>query len=324
MSIHHVTAIAGEPQRNLDFYAGVLGLRLVKLTVNFDDPASYHFYFGDEQGRPGSILTFFAWPGGRRGRQGTGQVGTVSLAVPAGSLGYWVERLVQHGIRFDGPSRRFDEQVLAFADPDGLLLELVATPRVDRVEPWTGGPVPGEHAVRGVLGATIWEDGERGTAEVLTDYLGYRRVAEDGARVRFESAAEGVGTVVDLRRAPGFWAGAGGVGTVHHVAFRAATDDDQLARRERLVEAGLQVTPVVDRQYFRSVYFREPGGVLFEIATDGPGFTVDEPAAALGGRLQLPPQFEPMRERIEQAVPPVRLPAPASIQTVSAGVVEAS
>jgi catechol 2,3-dioxygenase-like lactoylglutathione lyase family enzyme len=311
MSIHHVTAIAGEPQRNLDFYAGVLGLRLVKLTVNFDDPASYHFYFGDELGRPGSILTFFAWPGGRRGRQGTGQVGTVSLAVPAAALGYWIERLVQHGIRFDGPARRFDEQVLSFTDPDGLLLELVASPRVDRVEPWTGGPVPAAHAVRGVLGATIWEDGERGTAEVLTGQLGYRLAGEDAGRVRFESAGEGAGTVVDLRRVPGFWAGADGVGTVHHVAFRAATDDDQLARRERLTEAGLQLTPVVDRQYFRSVYFREPGGVLFEIATDGPGFTVDEPAGGLGGSLKLPPQFEPLREQIEQAVPPVRLPAPA-------------
>jgi catechol 2,3-dioxygenase-like lactoylglutathione lyase family enzyme len=308
MSIHHVTAIAGDPQRNLDFYTGVLGLRLVKLTVNFDDPGSYHLYFGDELGRPGSILTFFPWPEGRRGRQGTGQVGTVALAVPSASLGYWVERLVRHGIKFEGPDRRFDEQVLSFPDPDGLLLELVATPRVERVAAWAGGPVPAEHAVRGLHGGTIWEDGDRGTADFLTTHMGFRQVGEEGNRIRFESAAEGVGTVVDLRRVPGFWAGGTGVGTVHHVAFRAASEEAQLEHRARIEQAGLDVTPVVDRQYFRSVYFREPGGVLFEIATDGPGFTWDEPAAELGTHLMLPPMYQPMRERIEQTLPPVRLP----------------
>src|SRR5215210_6796698 len=180
MGIHHVTAIAGSPQRNLDFYTGVLGMRLVKLTVNFDDPGSYHFYFGDELGRPGSILTFFPWPDGFRGRQGTGQVCTVSLAVPAGSLGYWVERLLKYGIAYEGPTRRFEEQVLAFADPDGLLLEIVATARVDQVTPWLDGPVPAEHALRGILGTTIWEDGDRGTAEILTGVLGFRQVGEEG------------------------------------------------------------------------------------------------------------------------------------------------
>jgi catechol 2,3-dioxygenase-like lactoylglutathione lyase family enzyme len=315
MSIHHVTAIAGDPQRNLDFYTGVLGLRLVKLTVNFDDPASYHLYFGDELGRPGSILTFFPWPDGRRGRQGTGQVGTVSLAIRPASLGYWVERLVQQGIKFEGPVRRFDEQVLGFSDPDGLLLELVATPRVERVAPWADGPVPAEHAVRGVHGTTIWEDGDRGTAEFLTAHMGYRAVGDEGNRLRFESAAEGVGTVVDLRRVPGFWAGATGVGTVHHVAFRAGSDEDQLEHRARIEQAGIDATPVVDRQYFHSVYFREPGGVLFEIATDAPGFTLDEPAAELGTHLKLPPMYEPMRDRIEQALPPVRLPHAAAEET---------
>ena len=308
MSIHHVTAIAGDPQRNLDFYACALGLRLVKLTVNFDDPGSYHLYFGDELGHPGSILTFFPWPDGFRGRQGTGQVGTVSLAIPPASLGYWIERLLQYGIRYEGPARRFDEQVLSFGDPDGLLLELVATPRVERVSPWRDGPVPAEHAVRGIHAATVWEDGDRGTAEFLTRFLGFRQVGEDGNRLRFESAAEGVGTVVDLRRVPGFWAGGSGVGTVHHVAFRASSDEAQLAQRARIEEAGFDITPVVDRQYFHSVYFREPGGVLFEIATDPPGFTLDETAAELGTALKLPPQYEPMRERIEGTLPPVRLP----------------
>ena len=308
MSIHHVTAIAGDPQRNLDFYAGVLGLRLVKLTVNFDDPGSYHLYFGDETGRPGSILTFFPWPRGQRGRQGTGQVGTVSFAIPPASLGWWIERLLQHGIKYDGPDRRFDEQVLAFADPDGLLLELVATPRVADVAPWADGPVPAQHAVRGIHGATVWEDGDRGTAEFLTSLMGFRQVGEEGNRLRFESAATGAGSVVDLRRVPGFWAGAGGVGTVHHVAFRAASSEAQLEQRARLESAGVEITPVIDRQYFRSVYFREPGGVLFEIATDPPGFTLDEPAAELGTSLKLPPMYEPMRDRIEHTLPPLRLP----------------
>lgn len=308
MSIHHITAIAGDPQRNLDFYTDVLGLRLVKLTVNFDDPAAYHLYFGDETGRPGSILTFFPWPDGYRGRQGTGQVGTVSLAIPSGSLGFWVERLLRHGIRYEGPSRRFDEQVLAFSDPDGLLLELVATPRVAAVEGWAGGPVPQEHAVRGLHGGTIWEDGDRGTAEFLTRFMGLRQVAEEGNRLRFESGPDGVGSVVDLRRVPGFWAGDGGVGTVHHIAFRTPSDERQLEQRARIEQAGFAITPVVDRQYFHSVYFREPGGVLFEIATDPPGFTLDEAAAELGHGLKLPPKFEAMRQRIEQTLPALRLP----------------
>jgi glyoxalase family protein len=308
MAIHHITAIAGDPQRNLDFYAGTLGLRLVKLTVNFDDPGTYHLYFGDETGRPGSILTFFPWPEGMPGRQGTGQVGTVSLAVPPASLGYWIERLLQHGIKYDGPTRRFDEQVLGFPDPDGLLLEIVASPRVARVEPWSDGPVPAEHAVRGLQGGTIWEDGDRGTAEFLTRFMGFHQVGEEGNRLRFESASEGPGSVVDLRRVPGFWAGAGGVGTVHHVAFRSPSDEAQLAQRARLEEAGVDATPVIDRLYFHSVYFREPGGVLFEIATDPPGFTLDESPAELGTHLKLPPRYEPMRERIERTLPPVRLP----------------
>jgi catechol 2,3-dioxygenase-like lactoylglutathione lyase family enzyme len=308
MSIHHVTAIAGAPQRNVDFYADTLGLRLVKVTVNFDDPGTYHLYFGDELGRPGSILTFFPWPDGARGRQGTGQVGTVSLAVPAASLGFWIERLLRQGIKYEGPSRRFDEQVLAFTDPDGLLLELVATRRVDRVEPWAGAPVAVEHAIRGIHGVTIWEDGDRGTARFLTDLMGHGLVGEEGNRVRFESAVEGVGTVVDLRRVPGFWSGGTGVGTVHHVAFRADSETSQLAQRQQLDAAGADVTPVMDRQYFRSVYFHEPGGVLFELATDRPGFTLDEPADALGSALRLPPRLETMREGIERTLPPLRLP----------------
>ena len=308
MRIHHVTAIAREPQRNLDFYAGTLGMRLVKLTVNYDDPGTYHFYYGDEQGRPGSLLTFFPWTGGRPGRQGTGQINGVALAIPPASLGYWVERLLARGVRYEGPVRRFGEQVLAFADPDGLLMELIATPRVAGLEGWRDGPVPAQHAVRGVHGVTIWEDGDAGSAGFLADTMRFRQVGEEENRLRLESGSDGLGTVVELRRAPGFWRGTDGAGTVHHVAFRAADDAAQAARHEEIRRLGVAVTDVRDRTYFRSIYFREPGGVLYEIATDGPGFTVDESLAELGTSLKVPARFEAMRERLEVALPPWRLP----------------
>jgi glyoxalase family protein len=308
MGIHHITAIAGDPQRNLDFYTGVLGLRLVKLTVNFDDPGSYHLYYGDELGHPGSILTFFPWPRGRPGRIGTGQVGTVSFAIPPGSLGFWIERLLVHGIRYDGPARRFNEQVLSFKDPDGLLLEVVATPRAEGTQPWADGPLPAPHAIRGLHGGTIWEDGDTGSADFLTRTMEFEPAGEEGQTVRFQSAERGIGTVLDLRRTPGFWRGAGGVGTVHHIAFRAASDEAQLARRSEIEAQGVDITPLIDRQYFHSVYFREPGGVLFEIATDPPGFTIDEPAAELGTQLKLPPVYESSRHEIERALPSLRLP----------------
>ena len=308
MGIHHVTAIAREPQRNLDFYAGTLGMRLVKLTINYDDPGTYHFYYGDDLGRPGSLLTFFPWTAGRPGRQGTGQTNGVGLAVPRGSLGFWIERLLSRGVKYEGPIRRFDEQVLAFADPDGLLLELIATPTVNQVEGWRDGPVPAEHAVRGVHAVTIWEDGDAGSAAFLTGRMGFRAKGEEENRLRFESGQAGVGSVVDLRRAPGFWRGTDGVGTVHHVAFRAVDDAEQKARQEELRRLGVEVTDVRDRNYFRSIYFREPGGVLFEIATDGPGFSVDESPAELGTTLKLPARYESMRERLERSLPPLRLP----------------
>ncbi len=308
MPIHHVTAIAREPQRNLDLYAGTLGMRLVKLTVNYDDPGTYHLYYGDELGRPGSLLTFFPWTGGRPGRQGTGQINGIGLAIPPASLGYWVERLLSRGVRYEGPARRFGEQVLAFADPDGLLLELIATPRVADLEGWRDGPVPAEHAVRGVHGVTIWEDGDAGSADFLTGRMGFEQRAEEENRLRLESGADGLGTVVELRRAPGFWRGTDGAGTVHHVAFRAADDAEQSARQEELRSGGVSVTDVRDRTYFRSIYFREPGGVLYEIATDGPGFTLDESPAELGTSLKLPERYEPMRERLTVVLPPLRLP----------------
>jgi glyoxalase family protein len=307
MGVHHITAIAGDPQKNLDFYAGMLGLRLIKLTVNFDDPATYHLYYGDETGQPGSIVTFFPWPEGRRGRQGTGQAATVAFEIPTASLGFWIERLLAHQIKHEGPARRFDEQVLSFADPDGLLLEVVARPGAQG-NAWGDGPVPVEHAIRGLHGTTIWEDGDHGSSRFLEGTMGLRPAGEDGNLRRFESPERGVGSTVYLRRVPGFWRGVGGVGTVHHVAFRAASDEAQLSKRSEIEGQGFNITPVIDREYFHSVYFHEPGGVLFEIATDGPGFTVDEPLDELGTHLKLPPMYEASRAQIEQVLPPVRLP----------------
>ncbi|HEV7366537.1 MAG TPA: ring-cleaving dioxygenase [Gemmatimonadales bacterium] len=308
MAIHHVTAIASEPQHNLDFYASALGLRLVKLTVNFDDPGTYHLYYGDEVGRPGSLLTFFAWPGGQRGRQGTGQAAVVSFGIPPGSLGFWIERLLAQGIKYEGPIRKFDEPVLTLTDPDGLLLELVATPRVTSATPWADGPVPTDHAIRGLHGVTLWEDGDSGSAAFLAGTMDFTPGAEEGGVLRLQSNDSGVGTVVNLRRAPGFWRGGDGVGTVHHVAFRAASDEAQLMKRAEIEAQGRGITPVIDRQYFHSVYFREPGGVLFEIATDGPGFLIDESRTELGTQLKLPPMYQSSREEIERVLPPVRLP----------------
>jgi len=302
--LHHVTAMASDPQRNVDFYTGVLGLRLVKKTVNFDDPGTYHLYYGDEVGHPGTILTFFPWPLARRGVQGAGQATVTSFAVPAGSLGYWTERLSRLGVDCDSPRRRFDDEVLTVLDPAGLRLELGGRTGDPR-DPWSGVPVPAEHAVRGFDGVTLTEWNLDGTAEVLEETLGFRRAAGEGDRVRFEATSAGGGTRVDLLAAPAAARGHVSAGTVHHVAFRAADEADQLAWRAAVESSGLYVTPVLDRQYFRSIYFREPGGVLFEIATDPPGFTRDETVAELGTALKLPDWLEPSRERIEAELPPI-------------------
>ncbi|MDQ6738169.1 MAG: ring-cleaving dioxygenase [Gemmatimonadota bacterium] len=311
--IHHVTAIASDPQRNIDFYAGVLGLRLVKRTVNFDDPTSYHFYFGDEIGRPGSLLTFFPWPNARRGRQGAGQAAVTSFAIVPGSVGFWLDRLLRQGVEFEQPATRFDgERVIALKDPDGLLLELVSHQRVEQCEPRLDlGPeaqVPSEHAIRGVYSVTLWQDGHQQTAELLTDTMGFKLVREQGSIYRYTADDGRPGTIVDVRVVPGLWPGVMGAGTVHHVAFRAADSAKQIAAHDELQARGLNVTAVLDRDYFTSVYFREPGGVLFEIATDGPGFTVDESQDTLGRALKLPPWLEARRFEIEALLPNIHLP----------------
>src|SRR5712692_3348437 len=308
LGIHHVTAIAGGPQQNLDFYAGFLGLRLVKLTVNYDDPETYHLYYGDEVGHPGTILTFFPWPGAPKGRKGTGQATTTSFSIPQGSVGYWVERLDKRGIRFKGPIKRFEEQVISFSDPDDLNLELVALSGAENRSGWNRGSIPEEHAIRGFFGVTFSEYGYEITASLLTETMGFRRVKKDGTRFRYQVGEGGPGAIVDILSQPDAPTGIVNVGTVHHVAWRASNDEQQKEWREKLVKARMNVTPVIDRNYFHSIYFREPGGVLFEAATDPPGFTVDEPADKLGTRLSLPPWLEAQREAVEESLPKVRLP----------------
>jgi glyoxalase family protein len=311
LGIHHVTAIADDPQRNVDFYAGVLGLRLVKKTINFDAPDMYHLYYGDEVGRPGSLITFFPWPGAMRGRHGAGQVSVTAFSIPSNSISFWIDRLTAHGVHHEPPVQRFDEEAIGMVDHDGLQLELVSSGRGDAREPLPiegyTSPVPPEHAIRGVAGVTLSEQGCEGTASVLMESMGFRSAKHDANRFRYESGSGGAGTLVDLLCVPDAPIGRISVGTVHHVAFRTPSDETQRAHRLAIAEAGLNVTPVLDRQYFRSIYFREPGGVLFEIATDPPGFTIDETPAALGSTLKLPPWLESQRASIERALSPLRM-----------------
>jgi glyoxalase family protein len=309
--IHHVTAIAGEPQRNVDFYVGLLGLRMVKKTVNFDDPGTYHLYYGDGAGTPGTIMTFFPWAGAPKGRIGAGQLTVTSFSVPAVSLGYWTERLVEAGARFEKPEERFGETVLRFSDPDGLRLELVAASEDGR-EGWAAGPAPAENAVRGFHHVTLAVAASSRTAELMTSTLGFRQTGEAEGRARYEDDEGGPGNTVDIADATGFPRGTMGVGTVHHVAFRVPDDEAQLELGEEVTALGYNVSPVLDRNYFRSIYFREPGGVLFEIATDPPGFAVDEEPEHLGESLKLPPWLEPQRDRLEKVLPPLHVPTVGS------------
>jgi glyoxalase family protein len=309
--IHHITAITSDPQENIDFYMGLLGLRLVKLTVNFDDPGAYHLYFGDDVGRPGTILTFFAWPGAPRGRQGTGEITAIAFLVPEGSLSYWSEWLAARGLSVEGPITRFDEQVLAFTDLDGLPLELVAHQRAAGRSGWSDGPIPAEHAIRGFAGVTLSLAEHAPTAALLAEVMGFRALEEDAGRLRYQIGDDTQGARIDLLATHAARRGAMGAGTVHHIAWRTPDDEQQLIWRQTLLAHGLQVTPVRDRQYFHSIYYREPGGVLFEIATDPPGFTTDETPEELGTHLKLPPWLEPQRALLERQLPPVHLPTKA-------------
>lgn len=299
--IHHITAIAGDPARNLTFYRDVLGLRLVKKTVNFDDPSTYHFYFGDELGSPGTILTFFPWANARHGRLGAGLIETIAFAVPAGSLAFWRERLSTAGVAVSARAEVFGETGLRFADPDGLLLELVETDNVSKTKPWTHH-VTADHAIRAFHGAAERVTAAGPTDRFLRDVLGFELLAEGSGRRRYRAGTTGVG-VFDLIIDPSASLAHGGSGTVHHIAWMTADADANNRWRERLVESGAHVSPLMDRNYFRSIYFREPGGVLFEFATNGPGFANDESVATLGSALKLPAQYEDQRAAIEAALP---------------------
>lgn len=307
--LHHVTAIASDPQRNLDFYAGLLGLRFVKRTVNFDDPGTYHFYFGDNSGTPGTILTFFPWPGAQRGIRGTGQIEATAFAISPESIGYWLKRFKEQQVTAEKFSR-FEEEGIRFIDPDGLSLELIGFDSPARVEPWPSSPVPAEHALRGFHSVSAALEGYEQTAKLLTESFGYRLIEESGNRFRFASADETApGRIIDVLCLPDSGMGHVAAGSVHHIAFRAKDEAEQLRWRQHLVDLGYNVTPVVDRTYFHSIYFREPGGVLFEIATEPPGFTLDETLEELGTHLRLPPWMESARSEIERILPPIDVPA---------------
>ncbi|MDX2003992.1 MAG: ring-cleaving dioxygenase [Meiothermus sp.] len=303
--IHHITAMAGDPQRNLDFYTGVLGLRLVKITVNFDDPGTYHFYYGDGLGRPGTIITFFPWPGAQQGRAGVHQVGLISYAVPQSAVGYWAQRLLEKGVAYkteqrDGLTR------LVFKDPDGIGTELVAMPAAPEASSWPEAPVPADHAIRGFYGAQMWVLRAAPSVKLL-ETLGYTQVGQS-ENITHLAPQDGFGFGrVEVRESGQFLAGRGGVGTVHHIAFRVPDEAAQLELRQTLMGAGVPATAVQERQYFRSIYFREPGGVLFEVATDVPGFATDEPFEALGTSLKLPGWLEPHRAQIEGSLPKIRV-----------------
>jgi glyoxalase family protein len=337
LGVHHITAIARNPQRNIDFYSGLLGLRLVKLTVNFDDPTTYHLYYGDSVGHPGTILTFFPWSEAPIGYRGTGQVTAISFLIPSGSMTYWVDRLKSNGVSLVGPSKRFSDEFISFHDPDGLMLELISPSFNDSQgqqlleqtdkDIWKESPISKEHAIRGFHSATLSEEGYERTASLLGDTMGFKLVAKDNKEDRFRfgiveknpsnqeegdsgsavTSPQSIGSFIDIVCQPEISRGYIGIGTVHHIAWRAIDDRHQIDLRKRIVEeAKLNPTPVIDRTYFHSVYFREPGGILFEIATDPPGFAIDEKPEDLGKQLKLPQWLEPARGKLEQLLPPVK------------------
>jgi glyoxalase family protein len=301
--IHHITAIAGNAKRNVEFYTQVLGLRMVKRTVNFDDPGTYHFYYGNETGTPGTILTFFPWEGIAGGRTGTGMATEIGYSVNRDSLSFWAERFRELQVPHGAASERMGEVFLPFRDPDGLTISLIGTKDVDDRQPWGTPEIPAAVGTKGFHSVTLTLRDIVPTASILTDVFGYREERQEGNRYRFRTDAIPTAAIVDLVEAPKEGHGHSGGGTNHHVAFRVANEEMQMAFREKILSRGLHITPKINRDYFYSVYFREPGGVLFELATDNPGFTVDEPVGELGSHLKLPVQYEPMRKDIEESLP---------------------
>lgn len=306
--MHHISAIAGDAQRNVDFYAGILGLRLVKKTVNFDNPNSYHLYYGDTHGSPGTVMTFFPFGAAARGRKGTGQATVTSYAIPSGSLAFWKERLKDHGVSVMANEPRFDQQVICIRDPDGIEIELITHDGADVKSGWAHGTVPAEHAIRGFYAVTINIKDLDPTHQLLTATMGFRQLEQHGHRYRYAVADGEPGSFIDILVQPDVQLGGQAVGSIHHIAWRVADEAALLSWRAKVIDAGRHATEVKDRKYFKSIYFREPGGVLFELATDGPGFTVDEPAESLGTELKLPDWLESQRSELEHALPPLRLP----------------
>jgi glyoxalase family protein len=306
LGLHHITAMASDAQKCLDFYAGLLGLRLVKKTINFDAPEVYHLYYGNENGTPGTIMTFFPYQGMPRGRKGKGQLTVTSFSIPAGAIDYWIKRFAKFHVSHNAPQKRFeDELCIYFEDSDGLGLELVANHRDER-QAFTYGNIPLEYSIRGFYAVALCEEGHERTASLLTSQMDHELITQKGNRYRY-SASGKPGDFVDLLCSPDALQGVGGAGTVHHVAFATTNDSSQLLAREKLIKSHMNVTPVLDREYFHSIYFREPGGVLFEIATIPPGFAIDEEVSHLGERLKLPPWEERHRAILEKTVPPIRL-----------------
>lgn len=304
--IHHITAIAGAAQRNYDFYTKVLGLRLVKKTVNFDDPGTYHFYYGNETGTPGTILTFFPWERVKRGKNGTGMATAIGYAVPEGSLDFWKARFDEHKILYSSAGEKFGEQYLPLHDPDGLHINLIVPQKKDTRQPWTTAEVPADKGLKGFHSVTLTLHEIEPTAAILSDVFGYTLLKQEGNTSRFITNAVDNASIVDLVAAPEVGAGHVAGGTNHHVAFRVKDDTVLMEFREKILSRGLNITPKVDRNYFYSLYFREPGGVLFELATDNPGFMTDETVNELGTHLKLPPQYEPQRDQIEKILVPIQ------------------
>ena len=304
--LHHITAISGKAQENVDFYAGVLGMRLVKKSVNQDDPGTYHLFYADAAGHPGTDLTFFPWEQMAPPLMGHGLAVEVQLEVPPGSIAFWGERLEKNGAKIDAVERRFGSEVLPLTDPHGMRLALVADQRPRLFEPWSASSVPVERQIRGLYGARLWERDAAATASFVQSTMGFEKLAEEDGWTRygFRDAAG----VVDVRETPSERRGRWGIGAVHHLAWRVDDDQHQLAVREQVEQGGASATPVIDRFWFKSVYFKEPGGVLFELATEGPGFAVDEDPAHLGELLVLPPFLQPHRQKIEAVLPPIRMP----------------
>ncbi|MAT98130.1 MAG: ring-cleaving dioxygenase [Anaerolineaceae bacterium] len=305
--LHHITAVAGNIDKNVEFYHHILGQRLVKKTVNFDDPGTYHLYYGDEIGTPSTIMTYFPWQHMRRGRRGNGETAAMAYTIRPQAMGFWQEWLKKNDISTDEIQTRFGQDVLPFTDPDGLPLELITSDDPATLQFWADGPIGEKEALQGFHSVTLWLEQVEPTAWLLTEQLGYEFVGEEGNRFRYKADGNDIGLFVDILHRPGEPQGQFGAGSIHHIAFRTVDDEEQLEYLQKLRQARVQVTPVQDRQYFRSIYFRSPGGVLFEVATDAPGFLYDEPVAELGTHLKLPSWLEQHRPAIEQRLPEIEL-----------------